>query len=309
MKGLKFLLAQGLSLFVLGLATLGLQAKDMSSLVSAEWLAKHIDDKNIVVIDSTVLVEMTKQGSLINKSGRERYQQAHIPGAVFGDLKQALAADHPTLENVMPTPRQFAEQIGKLGVNNQSKVVIYSTDNHVWAARLWWMFRWAGHKQVAILDGGLNAWKAKGYALSDKNVSPKPQTFDIALEPQRVSSQQAVKDAITDRQVVIVDSLPLGHYQGQFSLFSRKGHIPTAVNLSSSDVLDDDGQYLAGDLIELLVEADKSQPIITYCGGGVAASGVAFALERAGFTSVSVYMGSLQEWTLDPNNPMVVDDQ
>ena len=279
----------------------------MGSLVSTEWLSENLDQPDLIVVDSTVIVKMDEQGKMSNISGYSRYQQEHIPNARFADLKGAMSSHDSPLDFVMPTPRQFAAELGKLGIDNNSKVVIYSTDNHVWAARLWWMLRWAGLQQVAILDGGFAAWKAESRAISSQEPKFSEKKFKLALKPELIADRNQVFNAISDPAVRIVDALPAASYSGQFSMYARPGHIPTASNMPTSDLVNETGHYKSFDELDMMQEGNREQRVITYCGGGVAASGAAFTLHRLGFKNVAVYMGSLQEWAEDPKNPMTTD--
>ncbi len=305
------LLSITLSIILLaGCTTYKMQSNNQStippidSLVSAEWLSQNLNQPDLVVLDSTVIVKMDPKVGMTNVSGYSQYQQGHIPGARFADLKGAMSSHDSPLDFVMPTPRQFAKAVGELGIDNNSRVVIYSSDNHVWAARLWWMLRWAGLDQVAILDGGLAAWKAEGKELSTEEPSYSPKKFRLSLRPELIADRKQVFSAISDPKVSIVDALPAASYSGQFSMYARPGHIPTATNMPTSDLVNETGHYKSFDELDMMQEGDRKQRVITYCGGGVAASGAAFTLHRLGFENVAVYMGSLQEWAEDPKNPM-----
>ena len=279
----------------------------IDSLVSTQWLSEHLNDKNLVVLDTTVIVKMDDKGGFSNISGRDEYNAGHIPTAGFADLKENLSATNTHLDFVMPSAQQFQLAMSELGVGNDTRVVLYSAKNQVWAARLWWMLRWAGFDQVAILDGGLQAWKQEGRPLSTEAANHPQKTLTLTLRPEVIADYDEVFAAMKNSQVSIIDALPDAHYMGNFSLYARPGHIPTATNIPTSDLLDEKGLYKPVDELEMLFSENQKNRVITYCGGGVAASSVAFTLYRLGYTDVSVYMGSLQEWTADPKNPMVVD--
>jgi thiosulfate/3-mercaptopyruvate sulfurtransferase len=278
--------------------------KTIDLLVSTEWLNQHLDDEDIIIVDSTVVVKMNDKGGFTNVSGRSQYESEHIPGAVFADLKKDLSGDNKTLELTMPTAKDFAKAIGDLGIDNKTHVVIYSAENHVWATRVWWMLHWAGHQKISILDGGMKAWKAEKRPVSSKIVRLNKKIFKLAAKPELISDRDEVFKAIEDKKTHIVDALPAAHYQGKFSLYSRPGHIPTAINMSTSDLIDETGRFKSFDELDMMQDGNRVERTITYCGGGVAASSAAFTLHRLGFTNVAVYMGSLQEWTLDSSNPM-----
>ena len=279
----------------------------VDSVVSVKWLSEHLNDPDLVILDTTVIVNIDDSGAFSNVSGQDDYNAGHIPTAGFADLKGNLSATGNVLDFVMPTPQNFQAAMQELGVGNDSRVVLYSAKNQVWAARLWWMLRWAGFDQVAVLDGGLNAWKAEGLPLSTKASKHSKKIFTLALRPEVIADQKEVFAATKNSYVDIVDALPEAHFMGQFSLYSRPGHIPGATNIPSSILIDESGLFQPLDELDMLIEGNHNNRVITYCGGGVAASSVAFAMYRLGYTDVAVYMGSLQEWVTSPQNPMIVD--
>ncbi len=283
--------------------------QDIEPIVSVQWLKTHINDSNLVILDTTVVVEMDDKGGFIQKNGIEQYKQGHIPNARFADLLGDLSADDE-IDFIMPTPQQFKQALESLGVGDNSRVVLYSADNPVWSARLWWMMRWVGFDNVAILDGGLQAWQAQGNELSTDAPVHIQRTLTINLRPELIAYRDEVYAGIENNRVNLFDAMPGPHYQGLFSLYTRPGHIQSAVNIPTTELLDESGLYKPLDELDLLIDYDKNNRSITYCGGGVAASAVAFTLYRLGYDDVAVYMGSLQEWVTDPKNPMttVVND-
>ncbi len=279
----------------------------MDLLVTTQWLSEHLNDPDLVVLDSTVLIKFDEKGKISSVNGRANYEAGHIPSAGFADLLDELSAQDTSLDFVMPSPEQFRDVMSKLGVGNDSRVVIYSAQNSVWAARLWWMLRWAGFDQAALLDGGLEAWKAEGRSLSTEPSNRPAKPFTLALRPEVVAKRDEVFAAIDKPQVQIIDAMSDGHYKGQFSMYARPGHITSATNTPSSLLMDESGYYKSFDELDMMHEGDRSNRVITYCGGGVAASSVAFIMHRLGYSDVSVYMGSLQEWAVNSENPMTVD--
>jgi len=177
----------------------------------------------------------------------------------------------------------------------------------VWAARMWWLMRWIGFDRAAILDGGLNAWKAEGRPLSTEPVTLSAQQLTAHLRPDLIAYQDEVLKAVGDAKVKLIDAMPESHYRGEMVMYDWPGHIPGAINVPSFSLLDESGHYLPKDQLAELLGNDRDVRTITYCGGGISASSDAFVLTRLGFTNVAVYDGSLQEWTQDTNNPMEVD--
>ena len=276
----------------------------MDTLVTAEWLSEHLGDPDLVVLDCTVLVEPTEDGGFRNINGRASYEAGHIPTAGFADLMGDLADGDSPYEFALPTPERFAAAMGALGVGDDTRVVLYDTYNSVWAARVWWMLRWIGFDRAAILDGGLSAWKAGDRPLSTEPAQYVARTLTPAVRPQLIADRDEVAASIGDESVVLIDSLPPGHYRGEWTMYERPGHIQGASNVPTTSIVDDTGRYLPTEQLEAIFGSDRNARAITYCGGGIAASSNAFVMTRLGFTDVAVYTASLQEWTADPSNPM-----
>lgn len=276
----------------------------MDTLVSAEWLSEHLDDPDLVVLDCTVLVEPNKNGGVSSVNGRASYEAGHIPSAGFADLLGDLSDVDNPLEFTMPTPEQFSAAMGALGVGDDSRVVLYAANYPVWPARVWWMLRWAGFDRVALLDGGLKAWTDGDRPLSTEPADRPAKQFTLKLRPELIADRDEVFASIDNSNVSLIDAMPDAHYRGDFAMYERPGHIPGATNLPSFDLLDEAGKFRSYDELDMMQDGDRNGRVITYCGGGVAASAVAFSMNRLGFNDVAVYMGSLQEWTANPANPM-----
>ncbi|MGD9253238.1 MAG: sulfurtransferase [Holophagae bacterium] len=278
----------------------------MDSLVTAEWLSEHLDHPDLVVFDCTVTLEQTEEG-MRAVSGRAAYEAGHIPGAGFADLTDELADGDNPQKYALPTPEEFARVMGELGVGDDSMVVLYDSSMSAWAARVWWMLRWIGFDRAALLDGGLGAWKAAGLPLSTETPVRSPKKLTPAPRWDLVADRDEVLAAISDENVQLVDAMPAAHYRGEMTMYARPGHIPSAVNVPVTSLVDDSGRYLPVDELSSLLDLDRETRAITYCGGGIAASSDAFIMTRLGYTDVAVYISSLQEWAADPENPMVVE--
>jgi thiosulfate/3-mercaptopyruvate sulfurtransferase len=281
----------------------------MDSLVSAEWLAQHMDDPDLVVLDCTVKIEPTGEGGMRAVSGRAAYDADHIPGAGFADLMVDLADTSKPIGFAVPTPERFCAAMGALGVGDGSRVVLYDSNNSVWAARVWWMLRWIGFDNAALLDGGLKGWTEGGRPLSSDPVQRSEETLSPAVRPKLIADRDEVFASIEDDRVHLIDSLPAQSYRGEMTMYARPGHIPSAVNIPVLDSFDESGRFKSQQELAAFYPADRSERYITYCGGGIAASGSAFVMTRLGFTDVAVYTASLQEWTADPANPMEVAEE
>jgi thiosulfate/3-mercaptopyruvate sulfurtransferase len=279
----------------------------MDSLVTTEWLAQHLDDPDLVVLDCTVTMERDENGALRSVSGRAAYEAGHIPTAGFADLLGDFAGAEGSGEHGLPAPEQLAAALGALGVGDHSRVVLYDGGRTVWAARMWWMLRWIGFDRAALLDGGQKAWVAEGRELSTEPSKRSARTLTPRPRPQLIADRDEVRAAIDNDTVWLIDAMPEAHYRGQMALYARPGHIPGATNIPVTSLVDETGRFRPPAELAALHERDRSTRAITYCGGGIAASANAFIMTRLGFTNVAVYAASLSEWAADPANPMVTD--
>lgn len=276
----------------------------MESLVDTDWLAAHLHEPDLVVLDCSVRFEQT-DGGMRSVSGRSAYEATHIPGAGFADLTTELCDESSELSFALPAPEAFCAAMGQLGVDDGSRVVLYDTTISAWAARVWWMLRWVGFDRAALLDGGLRAWTAEGRELSTSPALRLPGVLTPRVRPELIADCDEVHGAIGDAGIVLVDTLPPGQFTGESPMYSRPGHIPGAINVPALGLIGDDGRYLPLDQLAAMHPVEPGRRAITYCGGGIAASSNAFTLTRLGHTDVAVYTASLQEWTADPGNPLV----
>ena len=281
----------------------------MDTLVNAEWLKQHINDQDLVLLDCTVVTMPSANDprGLHNVSGRPDYELGHIPNAGFADLKNELCKSSGPVEFDLLSPEQFCDAMGKLGVGDNSRVVLYDANYTGWAARVWWMLRWVGFDNAAILDGGLAAWTSDGNELSLEPVKRAEKTLTPKPRPELIADHDEVAASINDDAVILIDTLPEAFYRGEMSIYPRAGHIIGAVNIDALSLLDKNGHLLPKDELAAMHRFDRNARIITYCGGGIVASTDAFVLTRLGFNNVAVYMASLEEWTTDPSNHMEIN--
>lgn len=278
----------------------------MESLVTTDWLRQDLGDLDLVVLDCTVHTELAEDGSYRNLSGRGGFGEGHIPSAGFADLTGELCDSTSSIEFALPTPEEFCAAMGKLGVGDDSRVVLYDSFMSMWAARVWWMLRWVGFDRAAILDGGLKAWTDDGGGLSREPASRPARRLTPKVRPELIAQQDEVQNAIDDDSVALIDTLPPDIYRGEQTQYGRPGHIKGASNACALDLLDQSGCFKPLDELAAIHDGDRDTRTITYCGGGIMASASAFAMTRLGFKDVAVYTASLQEWAADPANPMEV---
>ena len=277
----------------------------MDMLVTPDWLAWHLEAPDLVILDCSVRTEVTEAG-IVNSSGRAAFDQGHIPGAGFADLKGDLSDPGNPVEFSLPAPEVFCAAMGRLGVGDGMRVVLYDTSFSAWAARVWWMLRWVGFDNAALLDGGLAGWRAAGQAISTAPPDLPVRTLTPRPRPGVIADRQEVLAAVGSRDVTLVDTLPAEIFAGEVAMYARPGHIPTAVNVPGPAMLDEAGRFLPLEDLERMYAMDKKGRAITYCGGGILASLGAFAMTRLGYEDVAVYTASLQEWAADPSCPMTV---
>lgn len=278
----------------------------METLVTTEWLSRHLDDPDLVVLDCTVHTDMSDDGTPINKSGQANYERGHIPTAAFADLTTGdICDDDSPFEFAVPTPEKFCNAMGNLGIGDNSRVVLYDGFLSGWAAWVWWMLRWASFDNAAILDGGPGKWIAEGRPLATAPATRQKKHLSPAPRPKLIADKKEVLTAIDNNTVNLIDTMPDVYYRGELSLYTRPGHIKGAVNISGIDLLDKRGCYKSHDQLATMHNfLNKNARTITYCGGGIMASSSAFIMTRLGFSDVAVYTTSLQEWATDPALPM-----
>ncbi|MFN0026644.1 MAG: sulfurtransferase [Acidimicrobiales bacterium] len=279
------------------------------SLVSTDWLAASLGPGDLVVLDCTTWLRRVDDGFKA-VSGRAEFDAGHVPGARFADLTGDLCDNTGPYRFVVPTPEHFAAAMSALGVHDDSRVVLYDQNGSMWAARVWWMLRWIGFDRAALLDGGFGAWQADGRPVeSGPATQPRPgRMLTVAPRPELIAHREDVLAAIDDGATCIIDSLGAAQYRGEQSAYGRAGHIPGAINIPAHALTDrDTGRYLPLEVLAERFPADRDRRIITYCGGGIAASSDAFVLTRLGYRDVAVYTASLQEWVTNHTNPLVVE--
>lgn len=284
----------------------------MKPLVSCGWLAGHLDDSDLRVLDCSVTFGVTEQGGFTISPAVDDWAAGHIPGSALADLPGALSDDANPIPLMMAPPEQFAEAMGKYGVGQGTRVVLYDRAFNMWAARVWWMLRAYGFDDAAVLSGGWRKWTLEGRDVSTDPPAYPAATFDARPRPELMATKDEVQAAIESGTTCLINALPEDEHSGEVQRYARAGHIPSSFNIPSRALLDPNTQeYLSLDEIRRIVEptgALDRERVITYCGGGVAASSDAFVLTLLGHTNVAVYDASLLEWTADASLPMATGE-
>ena len=276
-------------------------------LVDAGWLAGHLEDESLRVVDVTV--QITPEFAV--RSGRSDWQAAHVPGSTFGDLLDGLSDPAvPAVLMMLPSAEQFATAMGSLGIGTSNKVVLYDARENMWAARVWWMLRAFGFDDAALLDGGWQAWTSQGRPTCSEPCGYRPAEFVARPRPGVFVGSEDVLAAIDDPDTTIVSALGRRQHRGERNEYGRPGHIPGAKNISAWAVLDKgSGRYRPLDeLRELCQPVLGAERVITYCGGGIAASSLAFVIHLLGHPNVGIYDGGLLEWCATPSLPLELGD-
>lgn len=274
-----------------------------AALVSAAALADAMSDARVVVVDC-------RHDLASPEAGEAAWRAGHIPGALFMHLDRDLSAAktgcngrHP-----LPTPEAFVALLGERGISPAHRVVAYDDAGGMFAARLWWMLRWVGHRDVSVLDGGLSAWKADGGAL-DTSVRPLQSVSYPLGEVLPIADADAVRANLASAERLLVDARAPDRFRGENeTLDPVGGHIPGAVNRFFKLNLADDGRFKPADALReewrALIGDRAPGELVMQCGSGVTACHNLLALEVAGLGGAQLYPGSWSEWCSDPARPM-----
>ncbi|WP_170574901.1 3-mercaptopyruvate sulfurtransferase [Ruegeria atlantica] len=256
-------------------------------------LMQVLDDPDIRVVDASWYLPAA------NRNAEQEYRDAHIPNAVFFDID--LCCAQSDLPHMMPTPKVFADYVGKLGISDRHKIVIYDTAGLFSAARVWWMFRVFGAKEVHVLDGGFPAWQTQGGTVTSTASELNPAVFTVTTTTGAIASVDDVLSAIGTGKALILDARPTARFIGEQAEARpgvRSGHIPDSKSLPFSNLISNGHLKSTDELVGILnnVGATPESAIVTSCGSGVTAAVICLALERVGWANYSLYDGSWTEW-------------
>ena len=275
-------------------------------LVDGAWLQKHLGEPRLRVFDCTTKLVPDPVKTFRAESARPEWERGHVPGAAYIDLQATLSDPASGLRFTMPSAERFAEAMSALGVDDDSRVVLYSAASNWWATRVWWMLRAFGFDQAAVLDGGWERWTAESRPTCVAPCAYPRARFVARPRPLLLANKDEVLAATSAADVAIVNALTRRQHTGEGGVhYGRPGHIPSSVNIPYVDLIDrDTNTFRPPAELRAILERDgvlSAGRVITYCGGGIAATGVAFALALLGRPDVAVYDGSLAEWCADPS--------
>lgn len=275
-----------------------------SPLVDAKWLAEHLQDENVVVVDCRFVLTDAD-------AGREQYEKSHIPGAVYFDLEKDLSGPKQEHGGRHPLPDldEFVEKLGQAGIDSGRYVVVYDDQNGSFAARLWWMLRYLGHDRVSVLDVSFSQWAEEGYPVSDVIPEPYPTTFEPHIRPEMAVDIDQVKKEKEQENVVLIDSRAAERYRGEKEPMDPKaGHIPGAANYFWKENMAENGKWKSAGELKERFRSVEDKELIVYCGSGVTANANLLALKSIG-KDARLYVGSWSDWSSYKENPVATEDK
>ena len=273
-------------------------------LVSTDWLAAHLEDPEVKVVDASWYLPAEA------RDPKAEYAVAHIPGAVFFDIDE-IAEDGTDLPHMLPLPAKFASRAIKLGLSDAARIVVYDGYGVRSAARVWWTLRVMGHEDVAVLDGGLPKWIAEGRPVTDQLPQTPRKHFTVRLDPGLVRDRLQVAEALKAGGEQVIDARPAARFRGEAPEPRpglRAGHMPNALNVPMSEMLAPDGTMKSRDALAAVFAAagvDLDRPVVSSCGSGITACVLALGLARLGRWRTAVYDGSWAEWGAVDSCPVV----
>ncbi|MEJ0086611.1 MAG: sulfurtransferase [Pseudomonadota bacterium] len=275
-----------------------------TTLIDAATLATQLDRNDLVLFDCRFDLGNVHWGET-------EYANAHVPGAIYLHLDRDLSSPITPVSgrHPLPDPDTFAKRMAALGVGAGSQVVAYDQGNGAYAARLWWLLRWIGFRAVAVLDGGMAAWRAGSLPLGTGVRQPTPRSLPLAVNQDAWVSSAQVNELRQRPQTLLVDARGSERFAGRSETIDPvAGHVPGARNLPFLNNLGVDGKFLAVDTLrQRWLTVLGSQPptaVIAMCGSGVTACHNLLALEHAGLPGGRLYPGSWSEWIRDPDRPV-----
>ena len=291
---------------------------DLSShnyLVETDWLEKNLGENSLRIVESTSLLpnyfEQTEENKTKRASGRTLWEEDHIPGSIFIDILTEISDDKGgRFMYGMPSAKAFAKVMSEKGISNDNGVVIYDRNTNMWAARFWWMLRSFGFQNAVVLNGGYSKWIAESKKVDNFVKNYPAAEFKAIPDPGLIADRDRVLEIIgVNSEACLINALDPDEFEGKPPLrYERAGRIPGSKNVPFMETVNLNTQlYVEEERAKKIfakVGASSDKEVICYCGGGIAACSTALLLTILGYKKVSVYDGSMKEWTSDPNLPL-----
>ena len=273
-------------------------------LAETAWLASHLHAPDLVVLDGS----MHLPGS--GRDAKSEYWAAHIPGALFFDIDEIADRSSP-LPHMLPPAAMFASRMKRMGIGDGMHIIAYDSEGLYSAARVWWMFRAMGHREVRVLNGGLKKWKAEGRPLEDGPARPRSaRHFTAVRNAELIRDAADVRTLIDSRSAQLVDARDAARFAGRAPEPRpglRSGHIPGSINVPFALLVNPDGTMRSADELAAIFDAagvDPTGRVVASCGSGVTAGIIALALAILGRSDAAIYDGSWSEWGGDHRLPI-----
>jgi len=283
------------------------------ALVSGDWLEKHLEDPDLRIFDCTthlVFEEGTGRPYRV-VSGRADHEAGHVPGSGYLDLQEEFSVKDSPYSFTLPSPEFVAGAFARHGVGEGTRVVLYSRTSMPWATRFWWMLRWLGFDDAAVLDGGFDKWVADGRPISTEPCRYRAGKLPVNPRPGLFVGKDEVLAAIGRPDTCTISALGPDLHSGENPRYGRPGRIPGSANVPAATLVDaKTKEVLAPETIAgsfSAVGAEPGRRIISYCGGGIFATFGAFLLHQLGHKDVAVYDNSMSEWAADDTLPIETD--
>jgi thiosulfate/3-mercaptopyruvate sulfurtransferase len=284
-------------------------AAHSAALISSEELGRRMGAPGLRIFDCTTYLRPRPQGGYDVESGRANYDSGHIPGAAFLDLAGELSDSRSDLRFTLPPLEELTRSFAAKGIGHGTFVVLYSHASPNWATRIWWMLRAVGFDDAAILDGGLDKWKAENRPLSTAPANYPPATLTLRARPELFVDKELVKASIGKADTLTLNALSHEQHKGSGGVvYGRAGRIAGSSCVPAASLFGADKTLKPIAELRAAFEEAGAAPdkrVVVYCGGGIAATLDAFVLTALlGHKKVSVYDNSMQEWSNDPSLPM-----
>ncbi|HTI14901.1 MAG TPA: sulfurtransferase [Dictyobacter sp.] len=287
-------------------------------LVETSWLEEHLHDPAIRIVDMRGYVRsVAREGTThiqdaVYIGARDEYEQAHIPGAVYLDWSSDIVDPADEVEAQIAPPARFKEAMERVGIGDQQLVVAY--DSHPasqFATRLWWALQYYGHTRVVVLNGGLPKWQREQRPMEQSLPEYPHAVFTPEVKPQLRATFDQVLNSIGKPGMILIDARDEGQYTGTIVRGEgRRGHIPGAISLPREALINlQDGTFRSNEELKHIFAAAHvvpDQQVVAYCNGGVAATTVLFSLAMLGYTRLTNYDGSWNEWGVRQDLPIEV---